>query len=264
MVAPVAVGADPDLEERRLVLLDRPVPGRGERLDPRPRPDEREAVRELDLAVEAGAVLVHPAVPDRARPRSRVMPGRKRAWTCSIAPRGDLVREPHPLDLLLGLDRADGVEERRRVRRLGKRVEPRLREGRRLADHPVGGLRPERELEADALVLGGELPRQVERPQRRRPRVALVVAAEEPHLLGPAHPRRRPPRTPRGRSGRGLPRGERRRRRSPSSPRSSSGRGRCRARGRRARRAPARPSPRARARASRRRAASSRARGTSC
>ena len=66
VVAPVAVGADPDLEERRLVLLDRQVAGGGERLDPGTRPDEREAKRELDPALPACALAVDEAVPQRA------------------------------------------------------------------------------------------------------------------------------------------------------------------------------------------------------
>ena len=103
---------------------------------------------------------------------------------------GDLVREPHPLDLLRGLDRARLVEQRRRVLRLRERVEPRLREGRRLADHPVGRLRAERELDPDRLVLLGERRREVERAERRRPRVALVVAGEEPEVGRPGRPLR--------------------------------------------------------------------------
>jgi hypothetical protein len=66
VVAPVAVGADPDLEQGRLVLLYRQVAGGRERLDPRARPDEREAERELDLALPAGARAVDEPVPDRA------------------------------------------------------------------------------------------------------------------------------------------------------------------------------------------------------
>ena len=49
VVAPVAVGADPDLEERRLTLQHRARRRRRERLDPGARPDEREAEREVDL-----------------------------------------------------------------------------------------------------------------------------------------------------------------------------------------------------------------------
>src|SRR5687767_1414735 len=66
VVAPVAVGADPDLEERRLVLGDRTAAGGGERADPLAGPDEGEPMRELDLALVPGAVIVHPAVPHRA------------------------------------------------------------------------------------------------------------------------------------------------------------------------------------------------------
>src|SRR5206468_9065276 len=55
VVGPVAVGADPDLEQRRFVLEHRAAAGRRERADPRPGPDQREAVREVDLALVAGA-----------------------------------------------------------------------------------------------------------------------------------------------------------------------------------------------------------------
>ena len=157
VVGPVAVGADPDLEERRLVLLDREVAGGGEGADPGARPDEREAERELDLAVPpARALAVHVALPEggglgllHARPE--VLLG--------VLHRvgGELVGEAHPLDLLRGLDRAGAREEGRGVGRVREGVEPGLREGRRLADHAVGRLRAERELEADPVV--GRAPR---------------------------------------------------------------------------------------------------------
>src|SRR5262245_32442222 len=66
VVAPVAVGADPDLEQRRLVLLHRPVAGRREGPDAFARPHEREAQREIDLALPAGALAVDEAVPQRS------------------------------------------------------------------------------------------------------------------------------------------------------------------------------------------------------
>ncbi|MGH3112631.1 MAG: hypothetical protein ACRDOP_04100, partial [Gaiellaceae bacterium] len=47
VVAPVAVDADPDLEEGGLVLLHRTVAGRREGADAGTRPNEREAAREL-------------------------------------------------------------------------------------------------------------------------------------------------------------------------------------------------------------------------
>src|SRR5439155_16049082 len=66
VVGPVAVGADPDLEQRRLVRLHGTVAGRGERTDPRPRPDEREAERELDV-VALRSLAVDVAEPERGR-----------------------------------------------------------------------------------------------------------------------------------------------------------------------------------------------------
>src|ERR1041385_1113771 len=53
VITPVAVRADPDLEQRRLVLLDGAVGGCRERPNARPRPDERVAERELDLSAPA-------------------------------------------------------------------------------------------------------------------------------------------------------------------------------------------------------------------
>src|SRR5581483_8245323 len=54
-----------------------------------------------------------------------------------------------------------------------------------LADHPVGRLRAERELQADAPVRCRCLAGEVERTQSRRPRVGGVVAAEEADVGGP-------------------------------------------------------------------------------
>ena len=75
VVGPVAVGADPDLEEHGLALDDRQVGRRRERLDPLARPDERERQRELDV-VARRALPVHEALPDRRRPRTPSSPAR--------------------------------------------------------------------------------------------------------------------------------------------------------------------------------------------
>ena len=99
--------------------------------------------------------------------------------------RRDLVRKPHPLDLLRRLDGRASLEQRRRVLRVREGVEPGLREGRRLTDHAVRRLRAERELDADRLVLLGERGSELERAERRRPRVALVVAREEANVARP-------------------------------------------------------------------------------
>ena len=149
-------------------------------------------MRQLDRplvgrVVEAGAVIVHPVVPHRAD-LALAHPGPEAGLDVLHRAGGDRVREPHSLDLLLGLDRPRGCEQRRRVRRLGEGVEPGLGVRRRLADHAVSGLCSEGELDSDPLVVGGDLPSEVERAHARRPRIALVVTAEEPHLLRPAHP----------------------------------------------------------------------------
>src|SRR5207244_1669231 len=67
VVAPVAVGADPDLEQRRLVLLHGPAARRRERADSRPGPHERVAERELDLAFPPRPLAVHEAFPECRR-----------------------------------------------------------------------------------------------------------------------------------------------------------------------------------------------------
>ena len=120
-----------------------------------------------------GLGLLHP----RTEPVADVLHRRRR----------DLVGEPQPLDLLLRLQRARADEEGRRVGRLGEGVEPGRRERRGLADHPVGGLRAERQLEADALVVASRRHRRVERSGDRRPRILRVVATDQPDILRPRH-----------------------------------------------------------------------------
>ena len=220
VVGPVAVGADPDLEQDGLALDHGQVSGGGEGLDPAARPDERERERELDLAVVARPLAVHEALPERGDLRLP-HPGTEQLADMVHRRRRELVRQPQALELLLGLDRARADEERRRVCSLRERVEPRGGEGRGLADHAVRGLGAERELEPDPLVVARGLDRGVERPRERRPRILGVVAADQPHVVGPGRAR--------GVLLRGLdrdqaparPRAGRRRRRSPSCPRSS-------------------------------------------
>ena len=87
VVAPVAVGADPDLEQRRLVRRHGPVAGGGERPDPAARPDEREAERELD-AVRASPCPRRGRTPARARPpRSPASPAAARRGRAPSPPR---------------------------------------------------------------------------------------------------------------------------------------------------------------------------------
>ena len=54
-VGPIAVSADPNFHQRRLMLLDRAVAGGGEGCDPLARPDQREGPRHLHLALVADA-----------------------------------------------------------------------------------------------------------------------------------------------------------------------------------------------------------------
>src|SRR5262249_35187404 len=140
VVGPVAVGADPDLEERRLTLDDRAVRGRREGLDAGTGPDEREPESQLDLASPACAFTVYEPLPGG---RNLCLGEPDTDETAYVLGGGgcDLVREPDPLDLLTGLARARVVEDRRRIDRAGEGIEPAFREGRRLADHAVGCLR---------------------------------------------------------------------------------------------------------------------------
>ena len=188
MVGPVAVGADPDLEQDGLALDHGQVAGGGEGLDPAAGPHERERERELDLAVVARPLAVHEALPERGDLR---LPHPRAEQLADVVHRRrrELVRQPQALELLLGLDRACPDEERRRVRSLRERVEPRGGEGRGLADHAVRGLRAERELEPDPLVVARGLDGGVERPRERRPRILGVVAADQPHVLRPGRAR---------------------------------------------------------------------------
>ena len=243
MVAPVAVGADPDLEQRRLVLLHRAVARRGERADPGAGPDQRVAARVLDLSLVAGAGRVHGALPHRRDLRLGHAGAEVRAHVLERE-RRELVREAHALDLLLGLDRARLREQRGRVGPVLERVEERARRRRRLAEHAVCGLRALAQLEPDALeaALAAHLLRELERARRRRPRIRLVIALEQAHVLRPRHPARVVERRLEADAASARPRAGRRRRRSPSSGGSSRGRGRCPARARRARRRPPPPS----------------------
>ena len=85
VVAPVAVGADPDLEQRRLALDDGPRRRRGERLDPR-RPTRRARSRARARPCPPSRCLRRgrsPPTPRRSAPR--VMPGSMISLQCSIA-----------------------------------------------------------------------------------------------------------------------------------------------------------------------------------
>ena len=259
MVAPVAVGADPDLEQRRLVLLDRQVAGRRERLDPGPRPDEREAERELDLARSSPCPRRGRSRSTSRRPRTPSSRAAGAARQCSIAAAAiSFARRMRSSSwpVLIALARASsGVASATSVPKAWNQScvkvvgSPTIRSEAcvpRLSSSPIvpksrGGR-------------GGELGR----ARERRARVVLGVAAQEADVLSSTPCARRPRPRPRGRRAWARPRAGRRPPRSPSCPRSCSGRGRCRAPARRARRAPPRPSARGRARASPRPAASSR------
>ena len=126
-----------------------------------PAPDqtsEKPSASSTLLPRPARALAVDEPLPERGR-LALLHPGPQLVAHVLHRRGADLVREPDALELLVGLDRARGREQRRRVDRVRPRVEPALRERRRLADHAVGGLRAERELEADAAVRRATPPR---------------------------------------------------------------------------------------------------------
>src|SRR3970282_2628911 len=61
VIAPVAVRADPDLEQRGLAIDDGPRGRRRKGLDSGPGPDEREAEREVDLPLPTRPPSLHDA-----------------------------------------------------------------------------------------------------------------------------------------------------------------------------------------------------------
>jgi hypothetical protein len=94
----------------------------------------------LDLAGEAGPDRVHVTLPECCD-LCLGHPGPDPLGDVPHRERGDLVRKQHAFDLLCGLDRAALGEKGPGVECVWKRLEPALREDRRLADHEVSGLR---------------------------------------------------------------------------------------------------------------------------
>ena len=152
------------------------------------RPDQRERQREVDLALPAGALAMHEALPGgsglcagHAGPEhtAHVLHGGS----------GDLVGQAHALDLLLRLERARRDEERGGVRGIREGVEPGAAERRRLSDHAVGGLRAAAQLDGHALVACGNLDGELERTQAGRAGIDRVVAGKEAHIGRPCSAR---------------------------------------------------------------------------
>src|SRR6185369_1477851 len=89
VVAPVTVGADPDLEQGRLVLLHRPIARGREGADLWARPHERETQCEVNVTPRR-PFAVHVAEPERGRLALR-HPGPKIRLYVLHRGRGDLV-----------------------------------------------------------------------------------------------------------------------------------------------------------------------------
>ena len=155
-----------------------------EGLDPGPRPDERVGERQLDAPLPAGAFTVHEPRPQRGGLRL-LHAGAEVLARVHHRRRRDLVRKPHALELLAGLDRARPREQRSRVGGVAEALEPRGREGGRLADHAVRRLRAQGELEADPLEVACRGLRQLEGARGRGPRVVVRVPAQEADVVHP-------------------------------------------------------------------------------
>ena len=184
VVAPVAVGAHPDLEQRWLVVLHGAVACRGEGPDPRPGPDEREPECQLNLSLPAGPFAVDESQPEGGR-LALLHPGLELGGDMFHRRSGDLVGESHAFDLLLGLHSASAREEGRSVDCVRECVEPPARERRRLADHAVRRLGPQRQLEPDTSVSPRGLLRGVQRTGEGRPGVVRGVSPDQRDVIGP-------------------------------------------------------------------------------
>ena len=167
VVGPVAVGADPDLEQRRLALDDRPVGGRRERLDPRARPDSEKPSASSTLPLPAGALAVDEALPGGCRPAPRSCPARISPRTCSIAAAAISFASRIRSTSCARLDRARRAEQRRRVDRVRetRRTRPSVKvvgspTMRSVACVPSDSSRP------TVLVLPRAPRGELERPQR--------------------------------------------------------------------------------------------------
>ena len=136
-----------------------PARGCGERLDPRARPDEREAEREVDCARPARPLTVHEPEPFGGRPAPRSCRGGSLRARGPSRPRRSRSRAASARSPARVFPRARLDQQRRRVDGARKRVEPGLRVRRRLPDHAIGRLCPERQLQPDRSRARGRAPR---------------------------------------------------------------------------------------------------------
>ena len=119
------------------------------------------------------------------------MPGRSCSRTVLHRGGGDLVREPHALELLLRLDRARAREQRRRVGGVGRSASnqacvkvvgsPTMRSEACVPSESSSPTRP---------CSRGRRLRQLERPRSGRPRIVVGVAAQEADVVRPGVARR--------------------------------------------------------------------------
>ena len=138
------------------------------------------------IAVTTAAVALGATVIEKHFTVDKSLPGPDHAPDVVHRRRGDLVRQTYALELLVGLDRPRAGEQRRRIGHVHPEcVEPVVGERRRLAHHPVGGLRAEAELESDRAVAASRCGGQLGRARERRSRIVLHVAAQEADVLRP-------------------------------------------------------------------------------
>ncbi len=177
VVGPVAVGADPDLEQRRLVGRTGRSPVAVNVLIPGPdQTSEKPSARSTLPCQPVPSPWTKPC--QIAAAWLSFIPGRSSPRTCSIAAAqisfASRMRSISCGVLIARAAISTGLASSAR----GPGVEPRLRERRRLTDHPVGRLRAERELEPDSAVVLRCGERRVERARRHGPWIVLGVALD--------------------------------------------------------------------------------------
>src|SRR5215472_4408355 len=190
-VGPIAVGADPNLDQRWLVLDHRPMAGGRKGCDALPRPNQRERPGHLDFSLVTDAQRVDVAF-DHGRDFAflhswlDILPRVLHADGCQF------IGKTHALNFLRGLDHAYFGQQRRGVDDFAaartKRIVITLPVNCRLAHHAIANLRKLRKLDAHA---GIELPfaqnvnRHFGSAHHGRPRVFGVVEMEQADVFVP-------------------------------------------------------------------------------
>src|SRR6266849_10804218 len=153
-VGPIAVGADPNLHERRLVFHNRAMARCRERGDALAGPDQCEGAGHFDFSFVADAHGVDVTL-DHRRDFALFHSRTNLAARVFHSDGSQLVCQTHALDFLIGLDHAHFGKQWRRVHdllaRASKGIEVTLGIDRGLANHAVTNLRALRKLDADTV-----------------------------------------------------------------------------------------------------------------